>query len=60
MLGLYWIRVAHDKLQRGQLEEAYIKRYTELRDILLHKIHVKVNIVKNLEIKSYIVTIIFT
>lgn len=33
-LGLYWTRVAEDRVQWRELEEAYAKRHTELRDIL--------------------------
>lgn len=33
-LGPYWTRVAIDRVQWKQLEEAYVKRHTELRDIL--------------------------
>lgn len=32
--GPHWTRVATDRMQWKQLEEAYVKRHTELRDIL--------------------------
>ncbi|CAF4950645.1 unnamed protein product [Pieris macdunnoughi] len=32
--GPFWLRVARDRIHWKELEEAYAKRHTELRDIL--------------------------
>uniref|UniRef100_A0A2H1WCW2 SFRICE_022111 n=1 Tax=Spodoptera frugiperda TaxID=7108 RepID=A0A2H1WCW2_SPOFR len=32
--GPFWLRVARDRIHWKELEEAYVKRHTELRDLL--------------------------